>query len=272
MESTVHLLCDVVLFWTMRGHVFTLNTALSTECDELIIHEFSPVIRSQTLQFTICLILDHCQPFLEDRKDFVFGSGRVHPKLSSGVVNEGHEVRCGIGPHTWECTKSSGLDSRGVNTGCGTNVCLSYWQCSQNWWSKKESFTMYPALDRCVILDLLKCPILPCQRDDTGRSTRKSLLSLRVTYNGYNECTFVPRASRRLPRWSDHPPKEKMTRMPASTSCPTKINDLRRSGKWRMSCRTSIEPPRRLSSTDPIPTTAQCWEFPTRTGSKSLAV
>ena len=36
---------------------------------------------------------------------------------------------------------------------------------------------MYPALDRCVMPDLLRCPSLPCQSDDTRRSTRKIPLS-----------------------------------------------------------------------------------------------
>ena len=54
---------------------------------------------------------------------------------------------------------------------------------------------MYPALDRCVMLDLLRCPSRPCQSDDTGRSTKKigstkkSPLSLRVMYSGYSGST-----------------------------------------------------------------------------------
>ena len=55
-------------------------------------------------------------------------------------------------------------------------------------------------------------------------------------------------------------------------SYPTMTNDRRRSGTCCTSCRTSIEPLGRFSSTDLIPVTAQCCEFPTRTGSKSLAV
>ena len=51
---------------------------------------------------------------------------------------------------------------------------------------------MYSALDRCMMLDFLKCPSFPCHNDDTGRSANKSPLSLRVTYNGYKECTFGP--------------------------------------------------------------------------------
>ena len=89
---------------------------------------------------------------------------------------------------------------------------------------------MYPALDRCVMLDFLKCPSLPCQSDDTGRSTKKSPLSRNVTYNGYYECTLGPRARRRLPQRSVQPPDEKPTRMPASSNCPTDFNDRRRSG------------------------------------------
>ena len=124
---------------------------------------------------------------------------------------------------------------------CARGMGYRHVQCLQNWWSEKESFGMYPALDRYVMPDLLKCPSLPCHKDDTGRSTKKSLLSLRVTYSGYSECTLGPRARRRFPRWNVHPPKEKLAWMPTSSSCPTEISNRHRSGTWRTSCRASRE-------------------------------
>ena len=127
---------------------------------------------------------------------------------------------------------------------------------------------MYPALDKCVMLALLRCPSRPCHNDDTRISTKNKPPSLSVTYKGYNECTFGPRASRRFPLWSVHPPDEKPARMLASSSCPTKINGLESSGTCRTLCSTRVEPPGRLSSTVPIPMIAQCCEFPIRTESE----
>ena len=113
---------------------------------------------------------------------------------------------------------------------------------------------MYPALDKCVMLALM-CLRCLCHNDDTGISTRNKSPSLSVTYNGYNECTFVPRASKRFPLWSIHPPKEKPTRMPSSSS----------SGSYKMLCSTNVEPCRSFRSTVLIPIIAQCCEFLTRT-------
>ena len=104
--------------------------------------------------------------------------------------------------------------------------------------------------------------------DDTGISTRNKSPSLSVTYNGYKECTFDLRASRRFPLWSVHPPDENLARMPSSSSCLTKINGLESSGTCQTLCSTSVEPPRRLTSTVPIPMIAQCCEFQTRTESE----
>ena len=127
---------------------------------------------------------------------------------------------------------------------------------------------MYPALDKCVMPALLRCPSRPCHNDDTGISTKNKPPSLSVTYKGYSECTFGPRASRRFPLWSVHPLDEKPARMPASSSCPTEINGLESSGTCQTLCSTKVEPPGRLSSTVPIPMIAQCCEFPTRTESE----
>ena len=127
---------------------------------------------------------------------------------------------------------------------------------------------MYPALDRRMMLALLRCPSHLCHSFDTGISTRNKSPSLSVTYNGYKECAFAPRASRRFPFWSVHPPDENPTRMPSSSSCPTEINGLESSGACQKLCSTSVEPPRRLSSTVPIPIMAQCCEFPTQTESE----
>ena len=124
---------------------------------------------------------------------------------------------------------------------------------------------MYPALDKCMITTLLRCLSRPCHSDDTGISTRNKSPYLSVTYSGYKECTFGPRASRRFPLWSVHLLEEKPTQMPSSSNCPTKINGLKSSGTCRTSCSTSVEPSRRLSSTMPIPIIARCCEFPART-------
>ena len=127
---------------------------------------------------------------------------------------------------------------------------------------------MYPDRDKCVMPALLRCPSRPCHKDDTGISTRNKPPSLSVTYKGYCECTFGPRASWRFPLWSVHPPDEKPARMPASSSCPTEINGLESSGTCQTLCSTSVETPGRLSSTLPIPIIAQCCEFPTQTESE----
>ena len=127
---------------------------------------------------------------------------------------------------------------------------------------------MYPDLDRCVMLTLLRCPSCPCQSDDTGISTRNKSSYLSVTYNGDKECTFGPQASRRFPLWSVPPLDENPARMPASSSCLTEIKGLESSGTCRTLCSTSVEPPRRLSSTVLIPIIAQCCKFPTRTESE----
>ena len=133
---------------------------------------------------------------------------------------------------------------------------------------KRRELGMYPALDRCVMPALLRCPSHPCHKDDTGISTKNKSPSLSVTYKGYKECTFGPLASRRLPLWSVHPPDDNPTRMSASSTCPTEINGLESSGTCWTLCSTSVEPPRRLSSTVPIMIIAQCCEFPIRTKSE----
>ena len=98
-----------------------------------------------------------------------------------------------------EWAKSSGLDSLGADVKCDAATYLPYWQCSQNWWSEKESLGMYPALDRGVMPTLLRCPGHLCHSDDTGISIRNKSPSLSVTYNEYKECTFGPQASKRFP-------------------------------------------------------------------------
>ena len=108
---------------------------------------------------------------------------------------------------------------------------------------------IYPALDKCVMSALLRFPSRPCHSDDMGISTRNRSPSLSVPYNGYNESTFCPRATRRFPLWSVHPPNEKLTQMLSSLSCPTKINGLDSSGLCQTLCSTSVEPLGRLSST-----------------------
>ena len=124
---------------------------------------------------------------------------------------------------------------------------------------------LMPALDKCMMPALLRCPSRPCHKDDMRISTRNKPPSLSVT--GYKECTFGPRASRRFPLWSVHPPDEKPAWMPASSSCPTEIKGLESSGTCQTLCSTKVEPPGRLSSTVPILMIAQCCEFPTRTES-----
>ena len=130
---------------------------------------------------------------------------------------------------------------------------------------------MYSALDKCVMSALLRCLSHTCHRDDTGISTWNKSPSLSVTYNGYNECTFGPRASMRFPLWSVHIADENSTRMSSLSSCPTKINGHESSGTCRTLCSTSVEPPARLSSTVLILIMAQCCEFPTRTESECRA-
>ena len=127
---------------------------------------------------------------------------------------------------------------------------------------------MYPSLDRCVMPTLLRCPSRPCHNDDIGISTKNKSPSLSVTYKGYKECTFGPLTSRRFPLWSVHPPHENPTQMPASSSFLTEINGLESSGTCQRLCSTSVEPPGKLSSTVPIPSIAQCWEFRTQTESE----
>ena len=127
---------------------------------------------------------------------------------------------------------------------------------------------MYPALDRCVMSALLRCPSRSFHNDNTGISTKNKSPSRSVTYKGYKECPFGPLASTRFPLWSVHPPDENLARMPASSSCPTEIKGLEISGTCRTLCSTSVELPGRLSSTVPIPIMAQCSEFPTRTESE----
>ena len=104
---------------------------------------------------------------------------------------------------------------------------------------------MLTALDRCVMMALLKW------------FTKDKSPSLSVTYSGYNECTFDPRASRRFPLWSVYSPEEKPTRMSSSSSCPTKINGLESStelsglmslGTCMILCSKKLEQPGRLSS------------------------
>ena len=130
---------------------------------------------------------------------------------------------------------------------------------------------IYSALDKCVIPSLLRCPSRLRHSDVTGISTKNKSPSLSVTYNRYSECTFAPRASKRFPFWSVHPPDENPARMPSSSSCLAEINGLDSSRTCRTLCSTSIEPPGRLSSTVLIPIMAQCCEFPTRTESECRA-
>ena len=130
---------------------------------------------------------------------------------------------------------------------------------------------MYPSLDRCVMPTLLRCSSRPCHNDDTGISTRNMSPSLSGTYNEYKECTIGPRASKKFPLWSVHPPYENPTRMPSSSSCPTEIKGLESSGTCQTLCSTSVEPPGRLCSMVPIPIIAHCCEFPTRTESECRA-
>ena len=116
---------------------------------------------------------------------------------------------------------------------------------------------------------LARCLSHLCHSDDTGISTKNKSPSLSVTYNGYKECTFSPRASRRFPLWSVHPPDENPTRMPSSSSYPTqRFNGLESSGTL---CSTAVKAPGRLSSTVPIHSMAQCCKFPTRTESDCWA-
>ena len=117
---------------------------------------------------------------------------------------------------------------------------------------------MYSALDRCVMSALLRCLGRPCHNDDRGMSTRNKSPSLSVMHTGYRECTFNPRASRRLPLWSVHPPDEKPTRMTSSSSFPTEINYLESSGTCHTLCFTNVETPGRLRFMISILIIAQC--------------
>ena len=130
---------------------------------------------------------------------------------------------------------------------------------------------MYPALDKCVMSALLSCPSRPCHRDDTGISTKNKSPSLSVTYNGYKECTFGPRASKRFPLWSVHPPNRSRHGCRLRQVGVIEINSLESSGTCRTLCSTNVEPPGRLSSTMLIPIIAQCCGFPTRTKSEFRA-
>jgi hypothetical protein len=119
---------------------------------------------------------------------------------------------------------------------------------------------------------LLRWPSLPCHNDDTGMSTTNTSPCRSVTYKGYKKCILRARASTRFPLWMLHPPDEKLVRKPASSSCPTKMSDCVSSETCRTSWSTIVEPPGRLSSMVPVPMTAQCCEFPTRTESRFRAV
>ena len=107
--------------------------------------------------------------------------------------------------------------------------------------------------------EMLKWTSRPCHRDNSAISTKNMSSSQNVMYNGYSECTFCCHASRRFPRWSDHPIEEKSARM-SSLSYPTDISGLVSSRMGRKSYDTKLEPPDRLSSNLPIPTMAQCVE------------
>ena len=111
---------------------------------------------------------------------------------------------------------------------------------------------MYPALDKWVMLPLLRCSSHPCHNDDTRISTRNKSPYLSVIYNGYNECTFGPLTSRKFPLWSVHPPDENLSWMMSLSSCPTEINVLVSSRTCRTLCSTNVETPGRLSSMVPI--------------------
>jgi hypothetical protein len=119
---------------------------------------------------------------------------------------------------------------------------------------------------------LLKWPSLPCHIVDTGMSRTKTSPSRSLRYKGYRECILGPRASRTVPMWMLHPPDEKLVRKPASSSCRTEMSDRVSSGTCRTSWSTIVEPPGRLSSTVPMPMTAQCCEFPRRMGSRVRTV
>ena len=64
---------------------------------------------------------------------------------------------------------------------------------------RKESFGMYPALDKCVMPALLRCPSRPCHNDDIGISTKNKPPSLSVTYKGYNECYLWSSSKQEVP-------------------------------------------------------------------------
>ena len=136
---------------------------------------------------------------------------------------------------------------------------------------------IYPALDKCVMQALLRCPSRPCHRNYTRISIENKSPSLSAKYSRYNECTFGPRASKIFR------PDEKPIWIPSSSNCPIEINGLQSSGTCQTLCSTRVEPlgvmiqwcarvvPKRLSSTVPTPIMAQCCEFPTRTESECLA-
>ena len=62
----------------------------------------------------------------------------------------------------------------------------------------------------------------------------------RILSKGYKECTFGPRASRRFPLWSAHPPDENPPRMPVSSSCPTEIRGLKSLGMCRATWKVKL--------------------------------
>ena len=130
---------------------------------------------------------------------------------------------------------------------------------------------MYPTLDRCVMPALRSCSSRPCHSDDTGILTKNKSASLSVTYNGYKECTFGPRASKRFPLWSVHPPDENPTWMSSSSNFPIEINGLESSSTCQTLCSINVEPSGKLSAIVPMPMIAQYCELPTRNESECRA-
>ena len=108
------------------------NAAFSTKFDEFFRLELSSIVGSETFQFPSGLIFNHCEPIGEDREHPIFGSYGVSPHLPSRVFNKINEVEapprdlCGIGPHTFEWTKSSGLHSLGADVGYDAATYLPY--------------------------------------------------------------------------------------------------------------------------------------------------
>ena len=125
---------------------------------------------------------------------------------------------------------------------------------------------------RCVMPNLLRWPSLLCHKDDTGISTMNKSPSLSVTYNGYIDCTFGPRLSRRFPLCSVHPLDEKTAWIPTSSSYPIEISDHVSFGTYQTSWRTMLKPPKRFCSVVPMLIITKCWELSTRIKSKFQAV